>query len=439
MLKISTILAMLLLAVSAAAQSHLTLENAIELGLKNNYDIQIARNDARISDNSRGKGLAGFLPTLEASAGYNRSDRDQDVDLPPSSSTSDVDNMTADVTLNWTLFDGFRMFADRGRYNELAQQGEFAARSRIENSVVAISSAYFNLVLREQLLQVARDTRNISETRLGREKVRHQLGGSSSTDLLNAQVSFNSDQSALLSRVLEVQIARQQLNVLLGQDPATEFTVSTKINIPILDDDLPNILLLAQEHNSGLKAAEFSKKVADRGVQSARASFMPRLSAFASYGHTDQTQNSSAGQYPGLDVGTETNSTTVGLNLSFNLFNGRRDKIDYDNARIEANNQALSLRDARNRLVGEVREIYNTYRQRLDVVGLEDQNIEAARQNLELQQERQELGVATSLEFRDAQVSFVRSQTSLITARYQARISRIELDQLTGALRVGEE
>jgi len=439
MLKISTALALVLLAVSAGAQPYLTLEDAIELGLKNNYDIQIARNNARISDNNRGKGLAGFLPTLDVSGGYNLTDSDQDVDLPPSSSTFDVDNLSADVTLSWTLFDGFRMFANRQRYNELAQQGEFVTRNRIENSVVAISVAYFNLVQQEQLLQVARDTRDISETRLGREKVRHQLGGSSSTDLLNAQVAFNSDQSTLLSRELNVQIARQQLNVLLGQDPATPVTVSTEIAIPDLNTDLSEIMLQAEDHNSSLKAAELGKKVADRGVQSARASFMPRLSAFANYGYSDQTINNSAGMYPDLDVGTETNSTTIGLNLSFNLFNGRRDRIDYDNARIEANNQLLALRDAHNRLIGDVREIYNTYHQRMEVVALEEQNIEAARQNLDLQRDRHELGVATSLEFRDAQVSFVQSQTSLITARYQARISRIELDQLTGSLNIGGE
>jgi len=438
MRKISSLIIALCITASVSAQPNLSLEDAIELGLKNNFDIQIARNDARIAGNNRGRGLAGFLPDLDASAGYSRSNNDQEVDRPVSSSNIDVDNLNADITLNWTLFDGFRMFADRSKYNELASQGEYAVRNRIENSVVAISIAYFNLVRQEQLLQVARDTRDISETRLGRERVRHELGGSSSTDLLNAQVAFNADQSALLTRELEIQIARQDLNVLLGQDPEVEFTVSTEIRIPELDAGLSEIMTVALESNSGLKAAELGKKVADRGVQSARASFFPRLSAFANYGYTDQTVNNSAGLYPGLDVGTETKGTTVGLNLSFNLFNGRLDKITFDNARIEAANETLALRDARNRLTAAVREIYSTYRQRMDVVTLEEQNIEAARQNLDLQRDRHELGVATSLEFRDAQVSFVQSQTSLITARYQARISRLELDQLTGSLNVGE-
>ena len=118
------------------------------------------------------------------------------------------------------------------------------------------------------------------------------------------------------------------------------------------------------------------------------------------------------------------------------MFNGTRDKVALQNAKLEANNEALALRDARNRLTGLVQQTYDTYRQRMEVVALEEQNIQAARQNLDLQRERQKLGVANSLEFRDAQVSFVRSQTSLITARYQARISRLVLEKLMGALEV---
>ncbi len=421
---------------SVVAQSVLTLEDAITLGLRNNYDIQIARNQAKISANNKGVGLAGFLPTLDAGGSLSKTDSEAEADLPPSTTNTELDNLGAELSLNWTIFDGFRMFVNRKKYNELAELGEYLARDRIENSIVAISEAYFNLVQQEQLLQVARDVRDISQTRLDREKVRKELGGASSTDFFNAQVAFNTDQSTLLNQQLQVTIAREQLNLQLGQDPATEFAVSTEIVIPEFERDYSEVLHLALENNSSLMASELSKRVADREVQSSRASFLPRLSAFASYGYGDQTINRDVGDFANLDLGTKTTSTTVGLSLSYNLFNGTRDKVALQNAKLEANNEALALRDARNRLTGLVQQTWDTYRQRMEVVALEEQNIQAARQNLDLQRERHQLGVANSLEFRDAQVSFVRSQTSLITARYQARISRLELEQLMGALDV---
>ncbi|MCK4655792.1 MAG: TolC family protein, partial [candidate division Zixibacteria bacterium] len=71
-----------------------------------------------------------------------------------------------------------------------------------------------------------------------------------------------------------------------------------------------------------------------------------------------------------------------------------------------------------------------------DMVALEEENVLAARQNLDLQRERHQLGAASSLEFRDAQASYALAQISLITARYQARISHLELERLIGELKV---
>jgi outer membrane protein TolC len=417
-------------------QQMMTLEEAIELGLRNNYDIRVARNEVRASANDRAKGVAGFLPTVEASAGYSRTNSHRDTDLPASTASSDTDIWNAEVALNWTLFDGFRMFVDRNRFNELALLQEYQARDRIESSIVAISMAYFNLVQQEQLLEVARETRDISRARLDREQTRKELGGASSTDFLNAQVSFNSDQGALLNQELQVTVARQQLNVLLGQDPAADYSVSTEITLPELTADYMELLELALTHNSSMRAAEVSRKIAGRAVQGARAAFLPRLTAYANYGYTDQTLNSDAGEYPGLDAGTHTANATIGLNLSLNLFNGRRDMIELQNAKIAAENSSLEMRDVRNRLIGAVREVFETYRERLELVALEEKNVEAARQNLDLQRERNRLGVANSLEFRDAQVSLAVAQNSLIVARYQARVSHLELDRLTGALSI---
>jgi len=430
------ILLIVLLAVSISAQPMMTLDEAIALGLRNSYDIQMSRNQAQMSTNSKGLGLASFLPTVDASGGYRVTNSNQEVDLPSSSAESDLDYLNAELSLSWTIFDGFKMFIDRKKFNELGQLGEYQARSRIEGSIVAISNAYFNLVQQEQFLQVAQDSRDISETRLSREQVRNQLGGSSSTDFLHAQVAYNSDQSTLLSQELQVSIARQHLNILLGQDPSTEFFVDSKILIPELTLDFAQVLDLALEKNSSLKTAELDKVVAGRNVQNARSSFFPRLSAFASYNYSDQSLNSNAGQYPGLDVGTQITSSTIGLSLTLNLFNGRRNKIDLQNAKIEAGNKTLGLQNVRNRLVGLVQETFDTYHQWMKIIDNEIQSTESAQQNLELQKERRELGIVNSLEFRDTQLSLAKVQISLIASRYQARIARLELDQLIGLLKI---
>ena len=95
-------------------------------------------------------------------------------------------------------------------------------------------------------------------------------------------------------------------------------------------------------------------------------------------------------------------------------------------------NQELALADARNQLAGLVQEKYDTFQKQVELVRLEEQNQIAAQQNLDLQLERYNIGTASSLEFRDAQVNLIRAQTTLIAARYQARITRLEIKQLIG-------
>ncbi len=429
------VLVALLTGTSATSATLLTVEEAIRIGLRSNYAIQIARNAAESARKQRTLGTAEFLPTLDASGNYGLSSEDVESNSPFSFGNTDAENWSASAALDWTIFDGFRMFAEKGRYDNLAHLGEVQARQIIENSVVSIMRAYFNVVQQEQLLEVAKESRDISQTRLEKEELRSELGGSSSTDLLNARVAFNADEAALLTQQLQVTIAREDLNTLLGRDPGTEFTVSPEFEVPALDGGVDRILSEAEQRNASLRAAEHQKEIARKQVVSARSRFLPKLSLNASASYADRTVASERQDFTD-DITTQTTALGAGLQLSLNVFNGFRDRVAVQQAKIEANNRTLALRDSRNQLAGQVSQAMKTFRQRMELVDLETQNVEAARRNLELMQDRYRLGSATSLEFRDAQVSLNRALNTLITARYQARISRLELDRLTGDIRI---
>lgn len=420
---------------SVSAQDQMTVEDAIKIGLKNNYDIQIAKNTAEISGNNRGKGTAGFLPVIDTVGNYRYDASNDETGSPSSFGNSDGRTYGSQVSLSWTLFDGFGMFANKARYDELAKLGEYDARNTIENTVVGIMIAYFNLVQQEQLLDVALNTRDISRTRLDRETVRRDLGGVSSTDLLNARVNFNNDQAVLLDQELRVAIAKKELNVLLSREPLEEVMVKKEIKVLPLNSSFEELLSLAEQRNSFLLVAKQNLKVSEEGVRLAKASFWPRLDLSANYGYNDQALF-------GEDVSSLARSeseridASVGLALTFNLFNGNVDSINYQNARIEKMNSALALKNISNQLAGLVSEKHTTFNKRVEKVKLEDENVVTAGQNLELQKERYAIGASDSLDFRDAQVNMVRANSSLIVARYQARITLLEIEQLIGKIEI---
>jgi outer membrane protein TolC len=413
------------------ADSVLTLRQAIAIGLENNYDIRIARGEARIADNNSGYGTAQFLPTVDVTGGYNYNDQQTSTTSPFSFGDSRTETKTAQVQLNWTLFDGFRMFTERARFAELAKLGREQARLTIENRVVAIAQAYFNLVQQEQRLGVNREALEVSRTRLEKDRVRRDLGGVSSTDYLNAEVFYNNDRAAVINQELAVTTARQSLNLALGRDPETPVAVSSEIEIPDPAYTVDDLMQRATERNAGLAVARHSLNAAGHRVGSVRSRFIPRVWLNAGVGYTNRVQDAAIRDE---DITTETTDKFVGLQASWNIFNGRRDWVEWQNARVEENIARLSLNSRQHQLKGEVVQRLETFRKRMELVALEVSNRDAARRNLELQRDLYATGAVTSLEYRDAQINYTRAQLDLITARYQARIALLQIEQLIADL-----
>lgn len=435
------LLLIILFSFSTLAQDILTAEDVVKIGLKNNYDIQIAKNNREIAENNTGMGTAGFLPTLNASGAYNVSNSEQETNSPFSFGDTDNRTKNAKITLSWTLFDGFKMFIDNKKYNELARLGEYQSRNTIENSVIGILKTYFNVVQQKQLLEVAKNTLEISRIRMEKEQVKKDLGSASSTDYLNARVSFNNDKSSYLKQELQLQIAKKNLNLTLGREPEIDFDVEKQILINKIDLSFDEIMKLAEENNKSFLASKQNKIIADKNLSLSKSVYYPKLGLVANYGYTNSYTDrlnviADSNNTRGSDIESTNLEKSIGLSLTFNLFNGFRDKINYQNAWLEAKNQELAYNKSFNELNGLLHEKFTSFNKQIEITGLEEENVIAAQQNLQLMQDLFQVGAASSLEFRDAQVNLARNQANLIAAKYRAKFLRLELDQLAGLLTI---
>lgn len=417
------------------AQEVMTVKDAVKIGLKNNYDIQIARNKVEIAENNTTLGTAGFLPTLDASGNANLNRTEQETNSPFSFGTSTTERYSGSMALNWTLFDGFRMFTSFSKYKELKKQAEHSSRNLIEQSVVNIERAYFDLVQKKRLLEVAKQSLEVSRVRFEKTTAKRELGGASSTDLLNAQVAINNDSSLVLNRKLDVEVAKKDLNILLGRGPSIPINVNSEITVPNFTLSRQSVAESAKNNNAGLLAAKQQKVIADQNISLANSALYPRLSMNASYGYSDQTTSSSSERFEG-DIETQSTDASVGLTLSFNIFNGFRDDVNRQNAKVDYKNAQLQLQKEIKRIEGLVEEKYTSYENSLEVLNLQQNNTKVAKQNLELQKERYQTGAATSLEFRDAQTNYLQAQSNLISAKFRARMAHNELQKLIGNLKM---
>ena len=98
----------------AAAQYYYTLQQCLEEGLANNYLLRITRNEEQISKNNATLANAGYLPTVDLSAGYTGTVDNTDSKLRESGVTETSrgvfdQTLNAGIDLNWTVFDGFNI------------------------------------------------------------------------------------------------------------------------------------------------------------------------------------------------------------------------------------------------------------------------------------------------------------------------------------------
>ena len=235
MKNIPKILIFLLLSFPLTAQELLTAEEAVKIALENNYQIRIASNELEIDRASATVGNAGMLPTVGASATSNNSIQNTS-QVRAGGERVKQDNarnnsLNYGVALDWTIFDGFSMFARYDQLQELEKLGEAQLQQTILMRVRDVLVTYYDLVQQQQQLQALDSTMVISEQRLELAQNRFTIGKSSKLEVLNAQVDLNTDQTSRLRQGELFLNTKTELNQLLARDPGTEFAVEEEISV----------------------------------------------------------------------------------------------------------------------------------------------------------------------------------------------------------------
>lgn len=433
---ISLILILLLIPVTAMSQAQdssvITLNQAIEQALEKNHSIIITRNIAEIDDNSATIGNAGYLPNISLNSSYTESVEDTRIEFPNPSANQDVsgsrsNRLGASVDLQWVLFDGF---GNRYRLKSLQNSADLSSlqsQREIELTLLQVIELYLNVSTQAQLLDVTRESVEISNQRYRRALRNFETGGGSRVDLLNAEVSLNQDSIRVVETELSLNRAKRNLQVLLGTDPGSEITVDNAIEINE-DLSLDTLLPAALSLNARLGATEIESELARLQLQQSRADAYPQISTNASYNYS--RIESDAGQF----TFQEANGVTAGLSFSFTLFDGFRRDLSIQNNKIRLKNSREQRRLTEKEVQSELLNAFETYTSNLYLLEKQQLNVETAELNFERTVLAFEQGQVSNTDFREAQLNLLETRQNLISLRAQAKLSEIDLLQLSGQL-----
>jgi len=415
----------------AAAQDTLSLQSAIEEALQNNYTIQIAKSRVDIAANNNNLGNAGFYPSVVAQgniAASNTSIR-QDFNTGGSinrgGATSSV--LGAQVQLNWTIFDGLRMFATRDKLNALEAQSSIGLRVEIENTVLKITSAYFDVARQQQLIQTTTEIIRIYTEVIKIAKLKFEIGSASKVDLLRATVDMNAYKSQLLTQQNELQKVCATLNQLLSRKTDSPLAVSGRVSIdykPMYADIRNNMLTV----NSTLLFAKTEIGIADDVVSELSGLRLPQLNVFAGYSF-----NQSVNQV-GFFLLNQNQGFSIGLNASWTLFNGFKHNTQIQAAQILADQRRLEYSNMESILNASLSAAFSTYTNLVAALQLEEESILLAQEALSIALQGYQSGRTSALEVLLVQRSYEEAATRLVTTRYSAKIAESEIRRLEGTI-----
>ncbi len=431
MRKVILTLAIALHCLVMQAQEKLSLQQAIETGLKNNFGILIAKNNAEISSNNLSVGNAGMLPAVDVLVNQNNSITDTKQKLS-TGVESDRNNATgntfsASAQLSWTIFDGFKMFATYKKLKELNALGELAAKQQMEAAVQDIITTYFNVVKQQALLEVADDSRNVSEIKLNLAKTKYTIGTTSKTENLQAQVDKNADDALYKKQVLAIDLAKINLNRLLARDVNTDFNISdsiTNITTPVYTD----LVAQLKSKNLSLLSAQHYINVSGYMIKEWQGQRFPVIGVIGNYTYSKSNSQT------GVLLENRSKGFNYGFTLSYNIFNGFNTHRNISNARLDLENAKLNYNLAQSSVEGELLAAFKTFESNYDILKMQRDNGALASENVSIALERFRVGTTNELLLKEAQRSNVEAQTNLVTALYDTKLAETALQKLTGDL-----
>ncbi len=408
----------------------LTLKDALDAALDQNFDIRIAKVALDQAKTNNTIGNAGMLPSVTAIGGVNGTLTDAHIEL----ASGDVQNrkgarsetLSGAVQLDWVLFDGLRMFASKRRLEELERMGNTNLKQQIQGTIANVITGYAEVVRQKQQLVAIDTAMALAKVRMDLAQRKFEVGTSAKTDYLQAQVDFNASKSAYLVQAANLRQAKDSLMILLGRDQFANYDVqdSLHLNKSIQYKNKEQWI----DRNYAFQLAQQQKQLSEYDLKIANGAQLPVLSMSADY-NCNRTQNGA-----GVTLYNRIYGPQAGLNLSLPLFNGFNLQRQKKVAKQEVFRQDLLVKQLTTRIAARYRTAWRSYDNALQALALEKENINYAKENVMIQQARFRVGVANTLELREAETSYVTALTRLVDAAYTVKLTETRLLEIENNL-----
>jgi outer membrane protein len=411
----------------------LTVETAVATALQNNFDIRLARNDSMIAVLDYSYRDAALLPRVNANSTmlFNNNTQKQTLADGTKKDRSGIksNNINASVGLNWTVFDGLKMFITREKMGEFITLGELNVKEQVNLTVSDVIKTYYSIVRQKQQRKAIEEQMSINEDRLKLAKYRLEIGVGVKPDVLQAEIDLNAQKSALMTQGTLIIQLRQQLNELMNVDPFTIYEVQDTIVVD-MNIALGDILGSFEASNPTLRAMDKAIDIAALTVKERKAERFPTVSLISAYNFNRTNNQEVINNFSPLF--NMNRGFNYGVTASIPIFNNYNVRRQIRQAELAVSYQQLNYENAKRQINTDVMNAFANYELQKRILAMEEETMKLVRENLFIVRERYRLAATPYIELREAQRSLEDAYNRLIAARYNLKIAETDLLRLKG-------
>ncbi len=429
---------LLLVGFNANAQETLSIDKAINITLSNNYGIHIAEYTIEKAENNNHLLNKNLLPTLSSTASASRSSSS----LKGTYGTGDefelddieTKNYSVGLKVSYTLFDGFQRWYTNKNLSVSLSLTKLDARKLIENTLLQVYAGYYATSLLTDNVENQSQILAISKQRLERIKIRSEYGQVTELDILNAEVDVNNDSIQLLNLENQLANSKRDLNVRMGRSVDHKFNTTRDVKF---SESLNKDELLASALDANVEVLRSRKQllIGQNTIQINKGSWLPKLSLNSNYNWSlqDNGQNLNPGNQNQLQEQQNLGFSTA-LSLSWNIFDSGSSLIRKQNSEIDVLISENNLELLQQELKRDIYNAWSSYQNALFLLKVQSKNVDTNKNNFNRTEQKFKLGQLNSINFRQAQVNLINAQTAFNKAKFDAKISELQLITLSGRL-----
>ncbi len=431
--------------VTLAQSEQITLQEAIDIALENNYQLKQAENNLDLAEKDVTSEYADFLPSLSGSLRGSRTAGQQFIfdrfseGLDPFVNVTS-ESMSGSVGADITVFAGFNNIHTLRASQQSKISREESLRRARENVIFNTASRYLQVLLDMQLLQIAEENLVTSKRQLEQVQAQVEVGSRPTVDLYNQEAQVANDQLSVTQRQNSLNISRLFLIRQLQIDPQRDYEfVVPEFNQEIDEStitmyDLNNLIDQALMNRSDLKSEMASIRNLEYQLKIARGNLYPTISASAGLSSRYSDQYSAGGQSVSFSdqfFDLQANRS-LGISFSFPIFNNWNRMNNIQAAKVQLKNAKLALDNTELQVIQEVTQAYNDYSSYIQEYNAAETSLTASEKAFETQQERYNVGASTLIELSQAQANYVEAQSNYTQARYNLIFQEKLLDYFLG-------